>query len=131
MRPDVLFFFNKDPAALPLYEAFEAGVLSEVENVSIRVQKTQITFTNPKVFAAVSFLPARRKALRPAHYITLTLGLNRRLDSPRVDAASEPYPGRWTHHLLIAGPEEIDGELMNWVREAAAFSAGKRHSRSC
>ncbi len=126
MGPDILFFFDKDPAALPLYEAFESRVLAEVENVSIRVQKTQITFTNPKVFAAVSFLPARRKALRPEHYITITLGLGRRLDSPRADAVSEPYPGRWTHHLLVAEPEEINGELMEWVREAAAFAADKR-----
>ena len=126
MSPDVLFFFNKDPAALSLYEAFETRVLAEVDNTAIRVQKTQITYTNPRVFAAVSFLPVRRKARRPDHYITVTLGLNRRLDSPRVDAASEPYPTRWTHPLLISSPEEIDDELLEWVREAAAFSASKR-----
>ncbi|MBD5149993.1 MAG: hypothetical protein HDT18_06395 [Oscillibacter sp.] len=126
MGPDVLFFFNKDPAALPLYEAFESRVLAEAGNVTIRVQKTQITYTNPRVFAAVSFLPVRKKAQRPKHYVTVTLGLNRRLDSPRVDAASESYPARWTHHLLISSPEEIDDELMAWVREAAAFSASKR-----
>ena len=126
MDPAVLFFFEKDPAALPLYEAFEQAVCKLVPNVAIRVQKTQITYTNPRVFAAVSFLPARRKALRPEHYITITLGLNRRLDSPRVDAASEPYPARWTHHLMISSTEEIDGELLDWVAEAAAFSAAKR-----
>ena len=126
MGPDVLFFFNKYPAALPLYEAFERRVLAEAGNVTIRVQKTQITYTNPRVFAAVSFLPVRKKAQRPKHYVTVTLGLNRRLDSPRVDAASESYPARWTHHLLISSPEEIDDELIAWVREAAAFSASKR-----
>ena len=127
MTPDILFFFNKDPAVLPLYEAFESHVLAEIDNnIIIRVQKTQITYTNPRVFAAVSFLPVRKKARRPDHYITVTLGLNRRLDFPRVDAASEPYPARWTHHLLISSPEEIDDELMEWVREAAAFSASKR-----
>lgn len=52
--------------------------------------------------------------------------LRRRLDSPRVDAATEPYPNRWTHHLLISDPAEIDDELMGWIREAAAFSDGKR-----
>ena len=126
MGPGALFFFEKDPAALGLYEAFERAVLALVPGAGIRVQKTQITFTNPRVFAAVSFLPARRAKDRPEHYITVTLGLNRRLDSPRVDKASEPYPGRWTHHLLIASPEEIDGELMGWAREAAAFAEGKR-----
>ena len=126
MGPDILFFFEKDPAALPLYEAFERTALTLVPDAGIRVQKTQITFTNPRVFAAVSFLPARKKAKRPDHYITVTLGLGRRLDSPRVDAASEPYPNRWTHHFLIASPEEIDGELAEWIREAAAFAAAKR-----
>lgn len=126
MTPDILLFFSRDPAVLPIYEAFEARVLAEAENVSIRVQKTQITFTNPRVFAAVSFLPVRKKAQRPEHYLTLTLGLNRRLDSRRVDAATEPYPGRWTHHFLLASPEEVDEELLAWVREAASFAAAKR-----
>lgn len=126
MDPAVLFFFEKDPAALPLYEAFEQAVCKLVPNVAIRAQKTQITYANPRVFAAVSFLPVRRKALRPEHYITITLGLDRRLDSPRVDAASEPYPARWTHHLMISSAEEIDGELLGWAAEAAAFSAAKR-----
>ena len=126
MDPAVLFFFEKDPAALPLYEAFEQAVRKLVPSAAIRVQKTQITYTNPRVFAAVSFLPVRRKALRPEHYITITLGLDRRLDSPRVDAASEPYPARWTHHLMISSAEEIDGELLGWAAEAAAFSAAKR-----
>lgn len=126
MDPAVLFFFEKDPAALPLYEAFEQAVRELVPHVEIKVQKTQITYTNPRVFAAVSFLPVRRKAERPEHYITLTLGLNQRLDSPRVDAASEPYPARWTHHLMISSTEEINGELLDWVAEAAAFSAAKR-----
>ena len=101
-------------------------MLGEIPRASLRVQKTQITFTNPRVFAAVSFLPVRRKERRLAHYITVTLGLNRRLDSPRVDAASEPYPGRWTHHFLVASPEEIDEELTGWIREAAEFAAQKR-----
>lgn len=50
MNQEVLFFFEKTPDAIPLYEALEERILSEIENVQIRVQKTQITFTNPKVF---------------------------------------------------------------------------------
>ena len=126
MSPEILFFFDKHLPALPLYEAFEAKVLEAVPGTDVKVQKTQITFSNRHGFAFVSVLPARRAKDRPEHYITVTLGLNRRLDSPRVDKASEPYPGRWTHHLLIASWEEIDEELTAWVREAAAFAAEKR-----
>lgn len=40
--------------------------------------------------------------------------------------AVEPYPNRWTHHVLISAPEEIDDELMGWIKEASIFSEGKR-----
>ena len=56
----------------------------------------------------------------------VTAGLNRRLESPRVAVAVEPYPGRWTHHILLTDPEEIDGELMGWLEEARSFAVSKR-----
>ena len=123
---DELFFFNEKTAALPLYEAFVKRLLAEIENVTVKVQKTQITFSNRHNFAFVSFLPARKAKDRPETYITVTFGLRYKKESPRIDVASEPYPNRWTHHMLIASEEEIDDELMSWIKEAAAFSAGKR-----
>lgn len=120
-----LFFFQDHPEALPLYTAFAARIAGELEGVIFQPQKTQITLKNRRVFGAVSFLAARRAKDRPNPYITITLGLNRRLDSPRVDQASEPYPGRWTHHLVIGSVEEIDDELMAWAREAYDFAASK------
>lgn len=126
MDQSTLFFFNQHPEAIPLYEAFEERILSELEGVAIQPQKSQITLKNRRVFGAVSFLPARKAKARPDPYITITLGLNRRENSPRVDQASEPYPGRWTHHLVIGSVGEIDDELMAWVREAYDFAASKR-----
>ena len=41
---DELFFFNEKTAAHPLYEAFAKRLLAEIENVTIKVQKTQISF---------------------------------------------------------------------------------------
>ena len=58
--------------------------------------------------------------------MTFSFGLGYRKESPRIDAATEPYPGRWTHHVMVGSVEEIDEELMNWIKEAAEFSAGKR-----
>ena len=126
MTQDVLMFFDKDPNMLPLYEALEQQILSRIENVQLRVQKTQIGFYNRHLFAAVSFLKVRKANQRPPHFITLTFGLNYRLDSSRIDAATEPYPGRWTHHLLLDNIEQIDDELMGWLLQAAAFSDSKR-----
>ena len=95
---DELFFFNEKPAALPLYEAFATRLLTEIGNVTVKVRKTQISFSNKYNFAFVSFLPARKAKERPETYITVTFGLRYRKGSPRIDAASEPYPNRWTRH---------------------------------
>jgi len=126
MEQDVLYFFDGRPEALPLYEAFEQKVFSEVDGVKVKVQKTQIAFSNRYNFAFVSFLPVRKAKERPKVYIVVTFGLGYCVESPRIDAAVEPYPGRWTHHVLIAGTGEIDDELMGWIKEAAAFSDQKR-----
>ena len=125
-NPDVLFFFDQKPEALALYQAFEQRVRACVPDVRIRVQKTQITFANRHNFAAVSFLPVRKAKQRPAQFITVTFGLDHPLASPRIDVAVEPYPHRWTHHVLVASPAELDDELLGWVQQAAAFSAQKR-----
>ena len=123
---DELFFFNEKPAALPLYEVFVERLLAEIDNVTVKVQKTQISFSNKYNFAFVSFLPVRKAKERPKTYITVTFGLRYKKESPRIDVSSEPYPNRWTHHMLVSSEEEIDDELMGWIKEAAAFSAGKR-----
>ncbi|MCI8356675.1 MAG: hypothetical protein HFI51_00800 [Lachnospiraceae bacterium] len=125
MNEDILFFFNQHMEALPLYEALEELVLKEIGNVRITVRKSQISFYNKHLFACVSFMGVRKKKDCPAAWIVVTLGLNRRLDSSRIEAVSEPYPNRWTHHLLLSDVKELDEELLSWIKEAAAFADGK------
>ena len=125
MNEEILFFFDKHMDALPLYEAFEGRVLKEIENVRIKVQKSQISFYNKHLFACVSFAKIRKKKDCPSPYLVVTIGLNHKLESPRVEIATEPYPNRWTHHLLLSDTKEIDDELMAWVKEAATFSDTK------
>ena len=122
---DTLMFFDRHTAALPLYRAFEAMLFASFPAVNKRVQKTQITFSNRHVFACVSFARVKRKAELPAGYMVLTLGLPAPLDSERVAVKTEPYPGRWTHHIVVSKPEELDEELLSWVREAYDFAAAK------
>lgn len=126
MNPDLLFFFGGHLDALPIYKHLEHQVLTQIPDVKIKVQKTQITFSNKRGFAFVSFLPVRKAKIRPKTFITVTFGHHQRIESPRISAATEPYPNRWTHHLLVSNEKEIDDELMGWIREAAEFSASKR-----
>lgn len=125
LNEDVFRFFEVCPGALPLYEAFVQALEHAVPEYSVRVQKTQITFANRHVFACVSYARVKKKKDLPPVYFVLTLGLPAPLDTPRAAVQTEPYPGRWTHHFVICSPDELDGELMGWIRQAYDFAAQK------
>ena len=100
-------------------------LLERFPNTKIRVQKTQITFSNRHVYTCVSFQRVRKKADLPDPYIVITMGLAYPLESNRVAVKTEPYPGRWTTHIVVGTTEEIDDELFLWVQQAYDFSENK------
>lgn len=122
---DVGMFFDGKPLELALYQALFRRLEERFPEGSVRVQKTQISFYGRHLYGAVS-LPLRRRKDWPEHCLVVTLGLNRRLDSPRAAVAVEPYPGRWTHHFLLTEESQIDDELLGWFREAWDFAQSKR-----
>lgn len=122
---DILFFFDGKPVELGLYETLFERLGAAFPEASVKVQKSQISFYNKHLFAAVS-LPTRRKKDWPKTCIVVTIGLSHRMDSPRVAVAVESYPNRWTHHVLVSQPDQIDEELMGWLREAYDFAQSKR-----
>lgn len=126
MDAEILYFFNEHMDALPLYQRLEALILEQIPDVRIKVSKTQIGFFNKRGFAFVSFNPCRRAKDRPETWMTVTFGLAFRVDDPRIDVATEPYPNRWTHHVTVSRVEDMDGQLLGWIREAAVFAASKR-----
>ena len=125
MDIDTLIFFEQQPAALPLYEAFAKAVLKHYPDTKIKVQKTKISFSNKYIFACASFLRVKKKKDLTQPYLVITLGLSYPLDSPRVVVKTEAYPGRWTTHIVIEKEEDIDKELVGWVEEAYDFAMTK------
>ena len=124
-----LLFFQGCEGALPLYGAVRSRVLEACPAARIEVKKTQISFFDGHMFAAVSFAPVGRAQDRPKPFLTLTLGLPHPLESPRLVAATEPCPGRWTNHILLGKPAEADEEVAAWLWAAADFAhrKGKKH----
>ena len=122
---DLLQVFEKEPGSLELYLTLEQRLREMLPAMRRKVGKTEAAFYLRHRFGSASLLAVRRKAQRPSPYLTVSFGLSHPLENPRVDAKTEPYPNRWTHHLLLSGPEEIDAELMGWLREAYLFSAEK------
>lgn len=124
MHPDELLFFDQMPAILPVYARLREQLEAAYPDLGIRVGKSQISFRNRYGFAAAS-LPWRRVKGWPAEYLLVTFGLARRLDDPRIAQAVEPYPNRWTHHVLVQTPEEVDETLLRWIDEAYWFAQSK------
>lgn len=121
---DAGMFFDGHPAELALYEALFRRMDGAFPEGTVKVQKSQISFYNKRLFAAAS-LPIRRRKDWPRECIIVTIGLSYRLVSPRVAMAVEPYPDRWAHHVLVSQEGQIDNELLGWLREAYAFAMVK------
>ena len=123
MTEQELQFFMGADEALPLYAALREKVLALFPDTEIRVAKTQITFRERYGYAFVS---TRRMGKNcPRVFINLSFGLGFELKSPRIFAASEPYPGRWTHHTRITSSGELDAELLGWISAARGFALAK------
>ena len=100
-----------------IFDALHAAV-DAIGPVEVRVTKSQVAFRRRRAFAF---------AWRPGAYLrgqvaplVLTLALRRRDPSPRWKEVVEPYPGRFTHHLELRSPTEIDDEVRAWLEEAWA-----------
>lgn len=42
-----------------------------------------------------------------------------RAASPRFMEVVYPSPALWMHHLELDGPDDVDDEVVGWLREAA------------
>lgn len=121
---DILRYFSGKPLEQALYETLFENLERLLPEAAVKVQKSQISFYGRHLFAAAS-VPVRRKKSWPEHCLLVTFGLSYRLEDPRIAAAVEPYPNRWTHHVVVSRPEEIDEQLLEWIREAYQFSQCK------
>lgn len=119
-------FFAGHEAAKKVYDSLLEKLIWRYPELEIRVAKTQISFYERHMFGCVSFTRVLRKALMPESFLTLTIGLPEPLESSRIAVKVEPYPGRWTHHIVISNTEELDDELFSWIEEAHEFALMKR-----
>lgn len=121
LTQEEILFFDGNGEGLRLYALLKDELLARHPETLFLPAKTQISLKSRFVFGCVS-LP-RRKGQQG---LILTLGLPFRLESPRVQQVSQPYPGRWTHHIFLGGPEEADSEIREWTEAAHRFAREKK-----
>lgn len=118
-------FLARDITMLPVYEALKAAMETLAGPFDVSVKKTQIAFRKRYNLAVVSF-PYRRMKGWPKHCLILTFVLPRLIDSPRIAVHAEPRPGLFTHHVLLAKPEDIDQTILDCMREAHDYAERPR-----
>ena len=120
-------FFADHPVEQQLYAAALTRIGSMIPGTEVQVQKTQIAFKKQRAFCWI-WLPIRPGIKgRPAHYIILTFPYKERICADRIVEAVEAHPGQWTHHVIIGRAEELDEELLSWIRRADQWRNNPNH----
>ena len=125
MTLDELIFFERFPQYLSAYAVFKKKVEARWPDTEIKVEKVKISFKSSRVFTIVS-PPYRTFKGRPKEHILFSFELPYCKRSPRIAQASEVFPGRWAHHVVITEKEEIDKELLSWIEEAYEFALNRK-----
>lgn len=108
-----------------LFQAIEQ-IINSMGSVTVSVSKSQISFGTKTKFAWI-WMP-QPWAKRPENSVVLTFGLGRKIEDQQIDEAVEPYPGRWTHHVIIHDESDITDQVRQWLEEAYTFSQERRRS---
>ena len=109
------FFADRDEAR-KIFDALREEIEAFGE-ATIRVSKSQVAFARRRN-VALAWTPDRyleEKLLAP---IVLTVSFHRHDDSPRWKEIVATGDGRYTHHLELRAPEEIDDTVRAWLAEA-------------
>lgn len=126
MTAEILGFLGGDPRRIALFEAVEAAI-SALGDCGLSVAKTQLSWGNPYKFAFLSKPPRSLvRQGRPEDCLLLSFGLDHREEHPRIAAAANPYPDRWTHHVVLSEPGDVDQTVKNWLENAYFFAKNKK-----
>lgn len=106
-------FFRGRDASRRLFDALSRRIQRLGES-TIRVSKSQVAFRRRKNFAVV-WVPAQYLKGGTTAPLVLTLAFGKRDPSPRWKEITKIAPGRFTHHLELHWPKDVDEEVGRWL----------------
>jgi len=114
-RPTLDEFFAGNEASRRIFDRVRQAV-DAIGPAELRVTRSQVAFRRDTGFAYV-WIPGMYLSGADVPLV-LTVGLRRRDESSRWKQVVEPSPGRFTHHLELHSSDEVDNEVVGWLREA-------------
>ncbi len=117
MEPEELLAGN--PVALAVFERVHSA-LEALGPVEVRTSKSQVAFHRLRGFAYL-WVPGQYLK-HPGADVVLSFALGRRAESQRFKEIVHPSPKHWMHHLEIQGVNDVDDQVVDWLREAAELA---------
>jgi uncharacterized protein (DUF1697 family) len=119
--------FEGRPAAFRLFEVVRK-YLESLGPVEVSPSKTQVSFGLRTKFAWV-WLPQMWIKKQPEDSITVTFDAPAQIKDRRIKQSVQPRPGRWTHHVVIRKPSDLDASVKRWLKEAYGSGQVDRRKR--
>jgi len=101
------------PASLQIYQEL-VSALASIGAYQEEVKKTSIHLVHRSAFAGVR--------LRRQHLV-LTMKTDKPIQSPRISKTEQVSKNRWHVEVKLAVADDIDDELLCWLREAYVLCA--------
>ena len=106
-------FEGREPVALATYNAL-FDRLGDFGPFEEQVKSASIHLARKSAFAGVH----PRKAA-----ILLVIRTAEPIESPRVRKLERVSANRWHNEMLLSGPDEVDPEVVGWLRNAYGLAA--------
>ncbi|MBN1372764.1 MAG: hypothetical protein JW987_12560 [Anaerolineaceae bacterium] len=108
-------FFVDFSDSRPLFDELRR-VIDENCPSEMIVSKSQVAFRRKKAFAW-AWVPGRYLLGKVAPLV-LSVSMPQRDASPRWKEVVQPAPGRFMHHLELYKLEDLDEQVIEWLRSA-------------
>jgi hypothetical protein len=113
-------FLSSHPESRRVYDALIEAVAA-FGPVDAKVTKSQVAFRDDKEFAWVW---APDQYLGPGHApLVLTLSFPDHLRSPRWKSVVQTGKHRFTHHLELHSPSDVDDEVRGLIQQARSAAS--------
>lgn len=105
--------FAESPVGLEIHGRLRSA-LGDLD-LEVRATRSQVAFRHRTGFAYLWYPGRYVRSRVPA---VLSLALPQRLESRRFKQVVSPSPAVWMHHLELNGPDDLDDEVIGWLRAA-------------
>ncbi len=118
-------FFEGKEKSRQLFETVSRAV-GETGAFELRISKSQVAYQADKVFAWVWIPGQYIKSTVP---LVLSVSLPARDPSTRWKQIVEPACGRFMHHLELNTADDVDDEVIMWLKQAREFACQRRQKQ--